>query len=470
MRAAINPDRLRFPWPCAALAVALAMAFALSACGAARTTSLAHGHDGAQVNCEDWNTEQFFTNATGAAVPRCLELGMDANPRRDHPWSPTPLHLAAQFGTAISIAALIGAGADIEATADYGESGGAFSSLVDFTPLHVAVVLGNPTNVLALLDAGASIADDVVSWAAARGTRGDLTALIEAGAQIETALHDAVYGTPANIRSLLDAGADIEARDEHGRSPLHVAAGVPEWNSAAPPVDNIKTLLEAGADIDARDAEGWTPLHLAAAWDGDRVKVDALLEAGADIEARGRNGWTPLHLAATLVYMDFGGADPEAIAALLGAGANVEARDDDGQTPADVAKAAGLAGVLSRLIEAERGHRPEQYSVWEGTWVSAESDPDENVYLMLHIEDVSERGFRYYFECRAVPYGPNVEWSDPEAASFSHPLGATNPSTRTMLSLRIDPADGDGNMIEVDPPPSHCGHTDALDATFIRID
>ena len=51
-------------------------------------------------------------------------------------------------------------------------------------------------------------------------------------------------------------------------------------------------------------------------------------------------------------------------------------------------------------------------SEWGGTWVSTDSDLESNVYHMLHVEGVSVLGFRYGFECREVPYGPNAVWTE----------------------------------------------------------
>ncbi|MCY3843305.1 MAG: ankyrin repeat domain-containing protein [Acidobacteria bacterium] len=328
--------------------------YSLAACGAARTSVNAPA-----IECRNWNSEEFFANATDVAVERCLRLGMDPNARQDaYIASPTVLHLAAQFGTPGSIVALTDAGADIDARADYGSAGGAYNSEENFTPLHVATLRGTPANIVALISSGSRLDDSVLLWGAARGTADNLSVLIDAGGDVDGALHGAVYGSVQNIRLLLDAGVDIEARDPRGRTPLLAAADVDVHESLAEPGAIVTALLEAGADFEARDREGWTPLHLAAAWSGTAAAIEALVDAGAEVDARGRDGWTALHLAATMAYDGLRSGNPDALQVLLARGARVEARDDSRQTPLHVAAMHqaqawdGVATPLAALLEA----------------------------------------------------------------------------------------------------------------------
>ena len=104
-----------------------------------------------------------------------------------------PLHRVAASGTPAVVAALLNAGADLEARNNVGS-----------TPLHRVAASGTPAVVAALLDAGADVKK--------RNTEG------------WTPLHmAAARGTPALVEALLDAGADPSATDAEGCCPWDFA-------------------------------------------------------------------------------------------------------------------------------------------------------------------------------------------------------------------------------------------------------
>ncbi len=95
-----------------------------------------------------------------------------------------------------------------------------------------------------------------------------------------------------DVSRCLKGGANINARNKHGKTPLHQAA----YHNKTPAV--IIALLKAGARINVRDARGQTPLHLAARDSANVIIIKTLLKVGANVNARNEDGWTPLHLAA----------------------------------------------------------------------------------------------------------------------------------------------------------------------------
>ena len=150
----------------------------------------------AEVSCDDWNTQKFFTRADGADVARCVKAGSDPVSRSVFSGD-APLHFAAAYGrNPAVVAALVKAGADPNARNLYKRT----------TPLHAAAALGiSPSIVAALVKAGAKV---------------NLRDKFK-----QTPLHTAAREsrTPAVVAALLDAGANPGARNKSGKTPLDYA-------------------------------------------------------------------------------------------------------------------------------------------------------------------------------------------------------------------------------------------------------
>lgn len=121
------------------------------------------------------------------------------------------------------------------------------------------------------------------------------------------------------VTMLLDQGADVHRRDDTGRTALHRAASVENF-------ETVRILLERGADINAKAPPGFTALH-EAVFKGRLSTIRRLLDFGADIEAADDMGQNALHW-----IISFPEHAPAVLEILLQYGANINARDDVGET------------------------------------------------------------------------------------------------------------------------------------------
>jgi hypothetical protein len=112
----------------------------------------------------------------------------------------------------------------------------------------------------------------------------------------DTALHMAAAAFRREVAELLVAhGADCRAKNRRGAQALHYAADANRWNPTAQAA-TIEYLLFVGADPNALESAGVAPLHRAVRT-RSLAAVRALLDGGANSRQPNKAGSTPLHLA-----------------------------------------------------------------------------------------------------------------------------------------------------------------------------
>ena len=185
-------------------------------------------------------------------------------------------------------------------------------------------------------DAAGKAAVQALTELAKKGTSADA----RMSEQAQGAL-DELKGDHEEVQAAISGGA-IEERNEHGRTPLYVAA---ESFSLA----SLELLIKEGADVSTADNNGYTPviavIDKASRYgkipDEGRQCLDALLGAGADVNARTKTGKTAIFFV----------VDLKMTKALLKAGAEVNLHDEEGWTPLHGVVFRGKVPIAKLLIK-----------------------------------------------------------------------------------------------------------------------
>jgi|SRR5579872_918041 len=268
-----------------------------------------------------------------AAVISLLNAGADPNCVTDSNvkgW--TPLMAAAKAGSTEVAQALLKAGANVNATNEYGA-----------TPLDLAANHGYSSDIaVAIFAAGGKGRDNYPISASSQSINGGSAtpAKTPPPMQAPSAGPAEIHGAPAvgdleklttllkenpSLKDILDGHADINATDSNGMTALHRAAKVGNKELAellltvgnkdvrATFEENLRardkyvaeflSLLDGHADINATDTNGMTALHWAAKV-GNKELTELLLTNHAKGNPKDKDGHTPLDLAVLAAHED----------------------------------------------------------------------------------------------------------------------------------------------------------------------
>jgi uncharacterized protein len=189
-------------------------------------------------------------------------------------------------------------------------------------------------------------------------------------------LHAAAHrGDVAQIERLAAARAELDARDPHGRTPVHVATFVKQRDviralakagaklellendrydavtiaSVADDEETLRVLLSLGASAKLVTSRYDGTALIAAAHLGHDGVVRQLIAAGAPLDHVNNLHWTAV--IESIVLGDGGPRHQATLKALIDAKANLQLKDRQGNTPLQLAKSRGYAQMV-KMLEA----------------------------------------------------------------------------------------------------------------------
>lgn len=186
-----------------------------------------------------------------------------------------------------------------------------------------------------------------VIQAAGKGNLSRLKELVEGGARVNdtwhwgTAMHEAAkFSHLECIKYLLEHGVSVDSQNEHGITPLGLAAEHGQHQA-------VGLLLECGANVHHSDSRGYTPVHLAA-HRGRCEVLKVLAGAGVDLDTPVSTGIynigaTPLSVACRWGHVDV-------VRFLLEMGCKVNRKTVRGETALHGAASSAQCFLLTKML------------------------------------------------------------------------------------------------------------------------
>ena len=186
----------------------------------------------------------------------------------------------------------------------------------------------------------------------------------------------ASHGDANQIRDLSASGEKVDARDTHGRTPLHIAAfgghhaamnalvasgadpnalendryDIVTIAAVANDIETLKLALTLGCRADNITSPYDGTALIAAAHLGHTEVVETLVRAGAPLDHINNLGWTALIEA--IVLGDGGRKHVNTVKALIAAGSDLNISDRNGLTPVELAKERGYGKIVELLLQS----------------------------------------------------------------------------------------------------------------------
>ena len=143
-------------------------------------------------------------------------------------------------------------------------------------------------------------------------------------------LHRSIAGAQYKVVSELlqsEVKLNLEARNERGRTALHLAVELDENKD----YQIVEQLIEVGVNVNCKDSESITPLHLCAKLNKPKFTKLLIIDGKAKTFVRTNDGWVALHFAAFY-------GNVKVVKTLLECGAAPHPRNNINETPTDLAK------------------------------------------------------------------------------------------------------------------------------------